>query len=131
MECVSKHFGVPGKRGRWLAVYLNSRSFKSEDYNTREPTLRWLHKFSVGGSVAVWWTGKPLDLEQGEQVVLIGTVKRHSVYQGTEQTELQRCDIHPVAVCEACGQPVIEKDKKCPSCKAPVGLSLFVDQYGK
>ncbi len=126
----SKHFGKVGVRGRWIAVYDRSRSFDGTDFVTGKPTTRWMHKFSVGDNVAIWWTGAPVSIEHGEQVVLVATVKLHDTYtpqtpygkgKPVRQTSLSRVNIHPVVLCEACGGPLIEKDKKCPACAVRVG----------
>ena len=121
----SRHFGVIGKRDRWIAAYHSSKSFDSTDFRTGRPTKRWLHKFIVAGSVAIWWTGKELKLEKEEQVVLVATIKYHGSFtpkfqQPVFQTTLTRCDIHHVMLCESCGSPLIDKDKKCPQCKVRV-----------
>ena len=130
MDEQRKHLGTVGKRDRWIASFTGSKVFDSTDFRTGDPVKRYLHKFEVDGSVAIWWTGKPLTLEISEQVVIVGTVKLHDIYQPRtpvglgkpiNQTVLSRVDVHPVSLCEACGGALIDKDKKCPTCKVRVG----------
>jgi len=84
--------GEPGARLRNLAAQVTLiRSFESANYLTGQPELKFLVKFAVAGSVAVWFTGNPGSLEEGQAVSLTGTVKNHSTREGEDQTVLTRC----------------------------------------
>jgi len=45
------------------------------------------------GNVLVWKTTKGLSIEDGDKVIITGTIKEHSEYKGVKQTVLQRCKI--------------------------------------
>ena len=45
------------------------------------------------GDALVWKTQKELDIEEGANVILKGTVKGHSEYKGQRQTVLTRCKV--------------------------------------
>lgn len=83
--------GDEGARLRHLdAKVTQVRSFESEDHFGR-PTLKFVVKFDVHGKTAVWFTGNPGNLEEGDSVNLVGTVKKLDSYQGEDQTVLTRC----------------------------------------
>lgn len=69
------------------------RSYESENYVTGAPETKYLVKFDVSGKVAVWFTGWPGELEEGQAVELSGTVKSHGDRDGEEQTILTRCNL--------------------------------------
>ena len=130
----SQHFGALKVRGRWIATYVSSKEIASTDFRTGEPSTRWLHRFVVDHNVAIWWTGKKLDLTQGELITIVASVKEHAIWQPgrgqpIKQTVLTRCDIHPVDLCSACGHPLIDKDKRCPGCKSKDTAMVPVDLF--
>lgn len=49
------------------------------------------------GHVAKWFTSSDIEFDEGDTVLLTGTVKKHGNYQGTDQTELSRCKLRPAA----------------------------------
>lgn len=84
--------GTEGERVRNLnAQVAMIRSFESQNYQTGAPELKYLVKFDVLGRTAVWFTGNPGSLEEGQFVSLTGTVKGFDNYQGEDQTVLTRC----------------------------------------
>jgi hypothetical protein len=53
-----------------------------------------IYKFrDANGNILVWNTTGYLDIEDGAQIQLTGTVKEHSEYKGEKQTTLQRCKV--------------------------------------
>jgi len=45
------------------------------------------------GNILVWLTSTEQDLEKGKKYKIKGTVKNHSEFKGTKQTELSRCSV--------------------------------------
>lgn len=41
----------------------------------------------------VWKTTKDLDIAEGTEITIKGTIKSHDEYKGVEQTKLVRCKI--------------------------------------
>lgn len=58
----------------------------------------WATKIELAtpGGTVIWWASKhadELEVEQGEEITLTGTIKAHEEYEGTFQTVLTRCKI--------------------------------------
>lgn len=51
------------------------------------------YHFNADGAQLIWFTTKDLDLEEGEQYTLTGTVKKHEIYGNVKTTYLNRCII--------------------------------------
>lgn len=51
------------------------------------------YHFNADGAQLTWFTTKDLDLEEGEQYTLTGTVKKHEIYGNVKTTYLNRCII--------------------------------------
>lgn len=49
------------------------------------------------GNLLLWSASKTQELIQGDEVTLVGTVKRHDEYEGMKRTYITRCKIEPVA----------------------------------
>lgn len=87
-ESHSEYVGEIKKRLRDLKVTLTAvRSFDSF-YGTS-----FIYTFTYGENVLVWITSSCKDIEEGEEILLTGTVKEHSEYKGIKQTKLSRCII--------------------------------------
>lgn len=85
----STWFGVEGKRERkFKAKLVSFRSFESF-YGARV-----LNRFVTdSGQVLIWWTNAAAG-DEGETLLLDGTVKKHEVYRDEKQTVLSRCKVH-------------------------------------
>ncbi len=116
----SEHFGTIKNRGRWFGKYLGSKSFETETYGYGDSAVRYLHRFAVGANIAIWWTGTELELDNGQEVIIVGSIKSHEEYKGKKQTVLTRCDVVAELAKCVCGGPLLAKDKKCPVCKAKI-----------
>lgn len=66
-------------------VYMHEGDF---GWSTRL-TLR-----DAEGRTLQWWASTNPEVEPGQEIVLTGTVKKHSTYEGRKITELSRCIIH-------------------------------------
>lgn len=87
-ESHSEYIGEIKERLRDLKVTLTAvRSFDSF-YGTS-----FIYTFTYGKNVLVWITSSCKDIEEGEEILLTGTVKEHSEYKGIKQTKLSRCII--------------------------------------
>lgn len=87
---ISQHIGEIGERIRKAsAVYKSSRVINGEWGSS------FLHTFEICGNVATWFTqaGLPEGLTAGDKVEFSGTVKAHTEYMGTLQTQFSRCII--------------------------------------
>lgn len=92
-ESHSEYIGEIKERLRDLKVTLTAiRSFNSF-YGTS-----FIYTFTYGENVLVWITSSCKDIEEGEEILLTGTVKEHSEYKGIKQTKLSRCIIKKEAV---------------------------------
>lgn len=84
------HVGTVGVRGDFVLTLAQVFSLDGQFGTTH------IHRFvSPEGAIVVWKTGT-VKLEVGEYVVK-GTVKKHSDYKGTPQTELTRCKAEKIA----------------------------------
>jgi hypothetical protein len=84
----SKWIGDKGERLRGLEVTL-TRTWSTDGYYGP----RVMNQFTdSNGNVLVWWTNREA-ADQGDKVVLTGTVKKHDEYKGTKQTMLTRCAV--------------------------------------
>lgn len=84
----SKHYGEVGDRLRKVpAKFINSRFIPSRFGDS------YLYKFQIGNDVFTWFTqSQPkFKLEEGQMILLSGTIKQHTEYEGVEQTQLTRC----------------------------------------
>ena len=52
-----------------------------------------MYRFNSSGAQLVWFTEKVLDLEEGDECLLTGTVKKHDIYGNVKTTYLNRCII--------------------------------------
>lgn len=85
----SEYIGEEKERLRDLHVTLvGSRTVESY-YGTSI-----LYTFKMGDNVLTWFcsgAGLNEDIENGDTVLLTGTVKKHQIYNGVKQTVLNRC----------------------------------------
>lgn len=58
----------------------------------------YIYTFESDENVFVWMTSSYKDIEEGEVILLTGTVKDHKVYKGVKQTVLSRCIIKKESV---------------------------------
>lgn len=85
---LSEWVGTEGERLRNIEVkYISQRSFDTRFGWTN------LHTFKRGEDILIWFTQKDLDFEEGQTVLLTGTVKKHDEYKGAKNTQLSRCII--------------------------------------
>lgn len=92
-RAMSNYVGTEGERLTLQVQYIGSPWYKRRDFYGNEETC-YIHSFrDAAGNKLVWRTGKGLDLEEGQQVTLTGTVKEHSEYKGEKQTMLLRCKV--------------------------------------
>lgn len=104
-KAISQYIGEIGERVKNVKViYQKSFSFKVKAFNGFGMETRYIHLFKdEAGNVIVWKTSNSIGYfdekgywavyDEGSTLVLTGTVKNHTVYNGEKQTELQRCKI--------------------------------------
>ncbi len=88
---LSLFVGIEGERLRDLEVtFVSGRGFSSRYGWTN------LYTFKQGENILIWFTQKDLDLEEGQTVLLTGTVKKHDEFRGVKNTQLSRCIIKEI-----------------------------------
>lgn len=61
---------------------------------TYEGEMNFFYNFvDKDGNILVWKTTKDLDIAEGTEITIKGTIKSHDEYKGVEQTKLVRCKI--------------------------------------
>lgn len=89
------HVGEIGQRLRNLNVrVVMIRQYESQNYVTGAPESKTIIKFEdVSGASLVWFTTSWTTLQEGDQVSLTGTVKKHDTRDGEDQTIITRCTV--------------------------------------
>lgn len=87
---VNPYVGEVGERLKDIAATVAfSRSFGSDQFGRYTIT-----KFvTAQGQTMTWMSSSTEPMTVGSAIKITGTVKKHSMYQGVEQTELSRCKI--------------------------------------
>lgn len=74
-------------------ISVTAKYNRSFYFDTKFGT-QYIHKFTTeDGSILVWKTGVYIDIEEGKEVSITGTVKSHDEYRSEKQTQLIRCKI--------------------------------------
>ena len=85
-KSLSEFMGVEGERLRNLtATVKSSRGFQGKYGWTN------LYTFQIGENILSWFTSTEHEFEDGQLVILTGTVKKHEEYRGVKTTQLSRC----------------------------------------
>ena len=85
-KSLSEYMGVEGERLRNLTATVKStRGFMGKYGWTN------LYTFQIGENILSWFTSTEQELEDGQVVILTGTVKKHEDYRGVKTTQLSRC----------------------------------------
>jgi hypothetical protein len=93
-KAISQHVGNIGDKIEFNGVYVRSGSWEQKAFSGYGTTTMYIHTFKDGnGNVFTWKTQNGVGLENGETVIVKGTVKNHSEYKDEKQTELTRCKI--------------------------------------
>lgn len=88
----SEYVGSVGEKIEVRATLTRCHSYKTR-FNWKTIT-HFINIFTdESGNVFVWNSTAFFDAGVGDQVILKGTIKGHSEYEGIKQTELQRCKI--------------------------------------
>ena len=86
----SKHIGEIGQRLKIKVKYVFTASWDVD--SPWGNTTHHIHKFvDADGNIFVWKTTSYVDGEYGTELVLAGTIKEHTEYNGEKQTVLTRC----------------------------------------
>lgn len=82
------HVGTIGERIT-VKVTLDEVQAIAGSYGTTT-----IHKFRSGSADLVWFcSGTPLDIEPGQSVEIVGTVKKHGEFRGSKTTTINRVKI--------------------------------------
>ena len=84
----SQHFGEIGERIRKVqAIFINSKYIDSDWGGS------FLYTFKIGENIATWFSQAVIsdDIHPNDSIILSGTVKNHTEYNGVLQTQLNRC----------------------------------------
>lgn len=90
----SRYVGEIGERITLEAVYEYSAYFTVRGFYGGEEIV-YIHNFRAGDNKLIWKSskGRLMNIEDGDKIRLIGTVKEHKEYKGEKQTSLTRCRI--------------------------------------
>lgn len=95
----SSFVGTVGTRDKLTLTLVFTRDIEHEGYAYGSGTVTHLYKFKdEAGNVVTWFASNVYfnpttqqDINIGDTVVLVGTVKKHEEYQGVKQTVITRC----------------------------------------
>lgn len=95
-KAISQYIGEIGERIE-RKVTLKSRAHWTARMGWLETTMYAITFKDEQGNALVWKTQNGCyDFEEGDQLILTGTIKNHSEYRDEKQTELQRCKLQAV-----------------------------------
>ena len=95
-KAISQYIGEVGQRIEVKAT-LTKRAHWDTTIGWKEVTMYAITFKDEQGNALVWKTQSGCyDFEEGDQIILTGTIKRHSEYKDEKQTELQRCKLQAV-----------------------------------
>lgn len=93
-KAISQHVGKIGEKLEIEATYQYSGQWEQKAFTGYGTDTVYAHIFrDAAGNVLTWKTQKSLQLNEGDRVVIIGTVKDHTVYKDEKQTALSRCKV--------------------------------------
>ena len=88
----SEYVGEVGDKVEMNLTYKTYYTF--ETHYSYYGGLNFIYKFAdADGNTIVWKTSKALELDEGQQYTVKGTIKEHNEYKGDKQTVLTRCKI--------------------------------------
>ena len=89
----SEYIGKVGEKIKIKAVFEKYSSFETS-YDHRHYVTVYVLTFKANGKdTVVWMTSSDLDLDEGKEYTIIGTIKDHREYRKDKQTILTRCKI--------------------------------------
>ena len=93
-KALSRYYGIVGDKID-LAVQVEKLAwFEVASFKGYGTDRMYVYTFILStGETLVWKTTKGLDLEQGMQVQIKGTIKEHQEYKEMKQTVLTRCTV--------------------------------------
>lgn len=90
----SHYVGEIGDKIEIAATVKRSFSYEKRGFYDWQTIITHIYEFvDRDGNVFIWFTSACIDAKEGDAVILKGTVKKHSEYDGTKQTVLTRCKI--------------------------------------
>ena len=96
-KALSQYVGEIGQRMTITGTFVKTAWFKVQSFSGFGEDTMYIHTFKdADGNVLVWKTGRGLgdiNVAEGDQVQIKGTVKQHSEYKDEKQTVLTRCKI--------------------------------------
>jgi len=97
-ESTSKHVGQVGDKITLNVIYVHTASWENAYGGwLNHSSVTNLHAFKDDeGNVYVWKTANYIEAEYGDTLIIQGTVKDHSEYNGIPQTVLTRCKVTAV-----------------------------------
>lgn len=88
----SEHIGTIGEKIE-IRAKLNGWHTYTTTFNYRKIT-HWIYTFTdEKGNQLIWNTTACIDADEGDSVIVKGTIKAHGEFRNIKQTELQRCKI--------------------------------------
>ena len=103
-KAISQYVGNVGDKYKAEVTYLGSAHFEVDSFRGYGKDTMYVHNFKdANGNKLVWKTGNPLGTwlengewlkyQEGDTVILKGTIKEHKEYRDEKQTVLTRCKV--------------------------------------
>lgn len=95
---VSEYVGAIGDKLDAQVTFIKYFSYERNAYRGWGTELVRIYKFlDANGNILIWNTTAWLEVEEGKQYQLTGSIAEHKEYAGDKQTILKRCKIKEVA----------------------------------
>ena len=84
-----------GDRIECEAILQEHKTYQAINYSYygNDDITKYIYLFNYQNNLLVWFTTKRLNITDGTKIKLRGTVKEHSMFNGTKQTVLTRCKV--------------------------------------
>jgi hypothetical protein len=94
-KAISKHIGNIGDKIEMVVRLDHKAWFEIPSFRGFGTETMYIYDFrDADGNALIWKTSKEMDIENGEEVEVKGTIKEHSEYDDEKQTVLTRCKVN-------------------------------------
>lgn len=91
----SQYIGQVGEKIEVKAVLESHIRYTGKAFGGFGEETKFIYKFRIGDDLATWFTtsGKLYQMEEGTEVTVTATIKKHEEYKEEKQTVLTRCKV--------------------------------------
>lgn len=91
----SQYIGQVGEKIEVKAVLESHIKYTGRAFGGFGEETKYIYKFRIGDDLATWFTtsGKLYQMEEGTEVTVTATIKKHEEYREEKQTVLTRCKV--------------------------------------